>query len=209
MASKREEKIAMIKRELPSCSTSWRVYVYGEIPQKLFRNACSVYVKNTDQNDVFGMIDETLFSNGKKGMTFTESGVYYNLDKGNGYVEYRQINPNVARRELGENVNRFLFVLNNCFGYNRKAIGNLLKELYAIETEPSGVEIAGGLLGGILGSVLQSVRSTVDSIEKHKEYYRRFDVEKLHRELEKLQGNDYRREERQAIIQVLKEKSHK
>lgn len=71
---KREKKIAVIQEYLPRCNSVYPCYVYGRIPSELINNACMTYAGNVRKEDVFGLIDETVFSSGKKGFLFAEDG---------------------------------------------------------------------------------------------------------------------------------------
>ena len=73
---KREKKIAVIQEYLPRCNSVYPCYVYGRIPSELINNACMTYAGNVRKENVFGLIDETVFSSGKKGFLFTEDGFY-------------------------------------------------------------------------------------------------------------------------------------
>ena len=77
---KREKKIAVIQEYLPRCNSVYPCYVYGRIPSELINNACMTYAGNVRKEDVFGLIDETVFSSGKKGFLFAEDGFYHSDD---------------------------------------------------------------------------------------------------------------------------------
>lgn len=125
---KREKKIAVIQEYLPQCNSVYPCYVYGHIPKEQFQNACASYAGHVKGEDVFGLIDETLFGNGKKGFLFAENG-FYSSD-GNELYRY---DAGVTYRSLSSSYNLTLF-------------NEMLTELYEIETAPSGWDIAGGLL---------------------------------------------------------------
>ncbi len=148
MASKRERKIQQIKKWLPRCSPTWSVYVYGAIPKKIFEGACSSYAGTISYKDTFGIIDETLFGNGKKGMVFTEQGYYYTYSGTNAkFVKYSQLKT-----------------MNGWSGYNCQALNELLEKLYNIETEASGLEVAAGLFGAFMG-LCEEISDWADEIE--------------------------------------------
>ena len=64
---KREKKIAVIQEYLPRCNSVYPCYVYGRIPSELINNACMTYAGNVRKENVFGLIDETVFRVVKKG----------------------------------------------------------------------------------------------------------------------------------------------
>lgn len=125
---KREKKIAVIQEYLPRCNSVYPCYVYGRIPSELINNACMTYAGNVRKEDVFGLIDETVFSSGKKGFLFAEDGFYHSD------------NNSICRYDEGINYRSLPS------SYNLAAFNELLTELYQIETAPTGWDIAGGLL---------------------------------------------------------------
>ncbi len=125
---KREKKIAIIQEYLPKCNSVYPCYVYGHIPKEQFQNACASYAGHVKGEDVFGLIDETLFGSGKKGFLFTVDG-FYSSDANSLY----RYDSGTTYRSLPSSYNLTLF-------------NEMLTELYEIETAPSGWDIAGGLL---------------------------------------------------------------
>lgn len=94
----------------------------------MINNACMTYAGNIRKEDVFGLIDETVFSSGKKGFLFAEDGFYHSDDN------------SICRYDEGINYRSLPS------SYNLAAFNELLTELYQIETAPTGWDIAGGLL---------------------------------------------------------------
>lgn len=125
---KREKKIAIIQEYLPKCNSVYPCYVYGHIPKEQFQNACASYAGHVKGEDVFGLIDETLFGSGKKGFLFTVDG-FYSSDANSLY----RYDSGTTYRSLPSSYNLTLF-------------NEMLTELYEIETAPTGWDIAGGLL---------------------------------------------------------------
>lgn len=128
-SDKRERKKRVIQRYLPNCYYDTSTYTYGNIPKSKINGACSTYAGSVDYEDVFGLIDETVFGSGKRGKLFTVDGFY--SDGLNGLQKYIE---GISFRSLPA-------------GYNLTAMNEMLNKLYEIESEPSGWEIAGSILG--------------------------------------------------------------
>ena len=131
---KREQMISTIKKYLRNCYTSSSVYVYGNIPKDKYLNACGAYAGNVDYNNVFGLIDETLFGSAKTGMLFTDKGYYSDTSSGGEFNPYKDC---TTFKSLPS-------------GYNVVAFNELVTALYEIETDPSGLDIAIGILDTVL-----------------------------------------------------------
>lgn len=80
-----EKKIEVIEKYIGSVASTWDTHSYEEIPKRKAVNACCEYAKGITWQDIIGMVDITVTGNGKKGMVFTESEVFYN----NGFLENR------------------------------------------------------------------------------------------------------------------------
>lgn len=144
---KREKKIAVIQEYLPRCNSVYSCYVYGHIPNELINNACMSYAGNVKKENVFGLIDETLFNSGKKGFLFTENGFYSSND--NAINKYED---GITYRSLPSS-------------YNITAFNEMLTKLYEIETALSGWDIAGGLLD-LAVNFLQEIDDASDESEE-------------------------------------------
>lgn len=131
--SKRTKKIRIITQWLDRCATTWNTYTYGNIPANIYRGACT-YAGMVDYEDVFGIIDETVFGSAKKGVMFTEKGWYSSNSKK--FIPYSDLRS-----------------IRNWAGYNCTAFNEVLEKLYEIETGPSGWEIAGQIFGAILDEI--------------------------------------------------------
>lgn len=79
MGSKRERQISIISNNIKNCvkTSSANVYSYGNIPTKCMDGAKSSYVGAVAYHDILGLIDTTVWGSGKRGMVFTDQGVYY------------------------------------------------------------------------------------------------------------------------------------
>lgn len=131
--SKRTKKIRIITQWLDRCATTWNTYTYGNIPANIYRGACT-YAGMVDYEDVFGIIDETVFGSARKGVMFTEKGWYSSNSKK--FIPYSDLRS-----------------IRNWAGYNCTAFNEVLEKLYEIETGPSGWEIAGQIFGAILDEI--------------------------------------------------------
>lgn len=146
-ASKRDRKKAVIQKCLPKCTNTWSVYTYGNIPKKCIDGALSSYAGYIEYDDVFGLIDETIFGSGKKGMIFSCDGFY--TDRGNGFHKYAD---HISFTTLANS-------------YNLTAMNEMLTKLYEIEAEPSGWDIAASLLGGAFSFLQEMAASEAESSE--------------------------------------------
>ena len=147
---KRERKKAIIKKYLPNCS-SWDVYTYGNIPKSKIDGACGAYAGKVNYDDVFGLIDETVFGSGKKGFLFTPDGFY--CDGSNKISKYAD---GISYKSLPSS-------------YNVTAMNEMLEKLYEIENEPSGWDIAGMLVGGAFDFLQALSEETSNAAEKNTE----------------------------------------
>ena len=125
-----EEKINAVKRYLPKCNSLYDCYTYGNIPRDKFNNACMSYAGHMEYEECLGMIDETLFSSGKKGMIFGVNGFYSSSQ--NGIMLYKD---GIQWKSLGDT-------------YNINIMNEMLEKLCEIDTRLSGWDIAGSLLKG-------------------------------------------------------------
>lgn len=144
---KRERKIEMIKKYISNVSGTWSAYSYGNIPQILAANACSSYAGAVQPQNILGLVDITITGNGRKGLTFTESAVYF--DNGafasRGKVMYRDV------YDSGQ-------ISGNLFGssYNKQALIELVSALAEIEGESVQTKL------GDVNNALNSVNNTVE-----------------------------------------------
>lgn len=127
--TKRDKKLEIINRCINNCTT-WVSAIGNLISEEKVYNACRSYAGNVNPKDVIALIDETIFGNGKKGMLFTENGLYYSSSMGGQYFSYSE--PKYFERRGG---------------YNCVALNEMIQELNNIEIAPSGVEILGGIIG--------------------------------------------------------------
>lgn len=139
-------KRKVIEEYLPQCTT-WNVYTYGSIPKNKYVNACSSYAGRVLYENVYGLIDETIFGSGKAGMLFTTDRFYSNGNKG--ALLYAD---GISYSSLPST-------------YNLTAMNEMLQKLYEIETEPSGWQIAGSLLGSALGFLQEMAENSKDNIQ--------------------------------------------
>ena len=130
MANNFEEKVNVVKKYLPKCNSLYSCYTYGNIPRDKFDNACSSYAGHMEYSQCIGLIDETVFGSGKKGMIFGTTGFY--SDSHNGIMLYKD---GYKWNSLGSS-------------YKLNAMNEMLSQLCEIDTRPSGWEIAGSLLKG-------------------------------------------------------------
>lgn len=142
---KLEKKIQVIKEYLPRCNSVYTCYTYGHIPRDKFNNACLNYAGHVNYENALGMIDETVFGSGKKGMLFTETGLY--CSDMDGILKYAE---------------------GKCFNYlsssyNLTEVNEMLGKLYEIETAPTGWDIAGGLLNMFLENVVSAAVESDDT----------------------------------------------
>ncbi len=141
---KLEKKIQIIKEYLPRCNSVYTCYTYGHIPRDKFNNACINYAGHVNYENALGMIDETVFGSGRKGMLFTDKGLY--CSDMDGILKYEE---------------------GRCFNYlpssyNLTEVNEMLGKLYEIETAPTGWDIAGSIAGGLLNMFLQDVGSALE-----------------------------------------------
>lgn len=149
---KQEKKIELVKQYLPRCNSVYPCHTYGRIPTDKFKNACMSYAGHVEYENALGLIDETVFGSGKKGMLFTDKGVYTSdID---GIIRYAD---------------------GRCFNslsssYNLTEVNELLEKLYEVENTPTGWDIAGSLLGGLFTDVVSAILEpdeTTDSQASH------------------------------------------
>ena len=137
---KRERKIEAVKKYIDGAAGAWSGYAYGKIPKSLATAACRSYAGAVQAEDIIGLIDITVSGNGKKGMIFTESNIYY--DNGmlgdRGAVSYQKIHE--TGRIPGE-------VLSST--YNSNAMKELVSILANIEGEDTIKEIEKTVGAGI------------------------------------------------------------
>lgn len=137
--SKLEKKIELVKKYLPRCNSTFKCHTYGNIPREKFNNACTNYAGYVPYENVLGLIDETLFDSGKKGMLFTDEGVY-----ASGIQSIMRYSDCCKFNTLPSS-------------YNITVINELLEKLYEIETAPTGWDIASSLFGAVFEGVLSAI----------------------------------------------------
>jgi hypothetical protein len=148
--SKRERKQQVLSQYLPNCNSLYNCYSYGHIPRDKFYNACRSYAENMDYKDCIGLIDETLFGSGKKGMIFGVDGFY--ADSHRGIMLYKD---GIRYNSLPSS-------------YNITAVNEMLNKLYEIETEPTGWDIAGAIFDSSM-NFLQSLSDNSEETTKGNE----------------------------------------
>ena len=92
--SKKSRMIEVMNKYLKNVpSSSYETYTYGKIPKSLVNNACNSYAGAIQYDDVIGLVDTSIFGNGKIGLLFTEYRVYYNhgLLGSQGAISYQSI----------------------------------------------------------------------------------------------------------------------
>lgn len=193
-SDKRERKKTIIQKYLPNCYYSTSVFTYGRIPHSKIDGACSAYSGYVDYDDVFGLIDETVFGSGKRGMLFTENGFY--TDGSSGYHEYKD---GITFRSLSN-------------GYNLTSMNEMLTKLYEIEAEPSGWEIAGSLLGtafDLLQAISEETETEPDSSSTREVYEENYlDNQNLLEEEETDEFQDDSTEWEEGIEALLENANH-
>ncbi|MGY3666253.1 MAG: hypothetical protein ACXAHE_21065 [Roseburia sp. 1XD42-69] len=157
---KREKKIEVIKKYINGAAGEWAAYAYGKIPDTLIRNACNSYAGAVQKENVLGLIDITVLSNGKKGMMFTDKKIYYNngMMESRGSVSYMQIyNDGTIPGAL--------------FGvsYNKTALKELVSLLAAIEGETLQDRV-----NGTIDGIEQGIQSFSEVVERGAELFGAF-----------------------------------
>lgn len=132
---KLEKKIEIVRQYLSRCNSLYTCYTYGNIPRDKFRNACSSYAGHVEYEKALGLIDETVFGSAKKGMLFTESGLY-----ASGIGHIMKYSDGANFQSLPDS-------------YNLTAINELLDKLREVENAPTGWDIAGSLIRGVFDVV--------------------------------------------------------
>lgn len=123
---KRDRKIEAIRKYIGNVGGSWPAYSYGEIPEQNAINACNSYAGAVEYQNILGLIDTTIWGNGKKGMIFTEYKIYFDngMFESRGSISYKEINDSGV-------------IPGEVFGasYNGEALKELLSILASIEGE--------------------------------------------------------------------------
>lgn len=154
---KRERKIEVIQKYIKGVAKGWSAYTYGSIPDTLIRNACNNYAGAVQKESVLGLIDITVLGNGKKGMMFTESKIYYDngIMESRGSVSYLQVYNE-------ETIPGGLFSVS----YNETALTELVSILADIEGETFEDKV-----NGTIDGIEQGVQSIVGVIERGAELF--------------------------------------
>lgn len=157
---KREKKIEVIQKYISGVAGNWPAYTYGRIPNTLIRNACNSYAGAVQEENILGLIDITVFGNGKKGMMFAEHKIYYdNGMLGNrGCVSYAEIYNSGT-------IPGALFSAS----YNEIALKELVSLLVAIEGETLQDKVNGAIDG-----IEQGLQSFTEVVEKGTELFDSF-----------------------------------
>ena len=64
------------------------------IPEKKLNNAMASFASLGPDEKVVGLHDYTVMGSGKKGVVFTDLGIYWNSGKNKGHIRYEDIDPN-------------------------------------------------------------------------------------------------------------------
>ena len=144
---KLEKKINLIKDYLPRCNSVYSCYTYGSIPRAKFNNACLSYAGHVEYDKALGLIDETVFGSGKKGMLFTEVGLY-----ASGITHIMKYSDGPSFTSLPDS-------------YNLTEINELLDKLSDIENALTGWDIAGSLLGAVFDGVVSAITEPTSNSE--------------------------------------------
>ena len=142
---KLEKKIVIIKTYLPRCNAVYDCYTFGNIPKEKFYNACRSYAGQVEYNKALGLIDETVFGSAKKGMLFTESGVY-----ASGISHIMKYADGASFSSLPSS-------------YNLVEVNELLDKLNEVENALTGWDIAGSLLGAVFNGVVSALEESANS----------------------------------------------
>lgn len=155
---KRERKIEVIRKYIANAGGTWVGYAYGKIPEDKAINACNSYAGAVNYKDILGLIDITIFGNGKKGMIFTERRIYYNngLMGGLGSVSYEEI---YKSNKIPGDI---------CDGtiYNQNAMVEMVSMLANIE----GTSVQ-DTVNSTMDNLEQGIQDIADTIEKGKELF--------------------------------------
>ena len=122
-------KIEVIKKYIHNVS-KYSTYAYGSIPRDIAQNACNSYGGAISLGNIIGLVDTTITGNGKNGLIFTLSNVYFNngMFGEKGVISYREI---AKTRKIPGGI--------FCSDYNQQALIDLLSLLANIE----GKDLAG------------------------------------------------------------------
>lgn len=89
---KKKNKIDVVSQYIENVAGIYSAYKYNEIPNDIFNNANISYGGNITKQEVLGLIDTTVFGNGKKGIIFAENRLYYNYGYGQvGSLSYKEV----------------------------------------------------------------------------------------------------------------------
>ena len=150
-----EKKIEVIEKYIGSVASTWDTYSYEEIPKRKAVNACCEYAKGITWQDIIGMVDITVTGNGKKGMVFTESEVFYNNGflENSGSITYKSIRK--TKKIPGGIFSTY---------YNKEVLITMLSELANLE----GVTLQSGIdgLNNSLTAWSQEMQNASDTIDE-------------------------------------------
>ncbi len=151
---KKNEKINAVKQYIENIAGIYTSYSYGEIPNSIITNACISYGGNINKQDILGIIDTTVFGNGKKGIIFAENRLYYNYGYGQmGSKSYKQI------YDSGQISGDIYYS-----AFNKNALTELVSELANIE---------GMTLSDTLNSINQDMQDISDVIDEGISWFRK------------------------------------
>lgn len=156
---KRERKIEAISKYISNVGGNWPAWSYGKIPKNKAQNACYEYAGAIEPKDILGLIDITVSGNGKKGMVFTESKVYFN----NGFLENK---GSVSYKKIHDSgvIPGEVFSVS----YNTEALKELLSQLSYIEGEnmQDTINDFGNAVNQGINFVSDTIDNVTDTIDK-------------------------------------------
>ncbi len=141
-------------KNVPS-SSSWDTYTYGKIPRSLVSNACNSYAGAIQYDDVIGLVDTSVMSNGKKGLLFTEYKVYYN----NGLLGYQ---GSISYQKIYDDGSMSTNIFDAA--YNRQALKEVLSKLAYIRGETVQSTVQG--INKDIDDLTNTVGSIIDTIDR-------------------------------------------
>ena len=158
MTTKRERQISIISNGIAKCvkTNSASVYSYGNIPVKCVIGARSSYIGAVDYDDILGLIDTTVWGSGKRGMVFTDQGVYLRaMLEDSVYCPYSNLTE---------------FNIPDDTYFDSSGLLDMLQELFNLEQEfeePSlGDEIISGLLDLTEDAIKEMASSWMEKFDK-------------------------------------------
>lgn len=170
----KEDKIRQVIEEYGDTLTKTFPFYSGrDIPYNKLNNAISTYASSAKIDDVYGLIDTTLFGSAKEGSLMTKEGMYIKecLTKPV-YFKWQDIEKvEVLGNNADDTKNTLKIYWSGksyslaCSFYRKKMLCNMINEIININNSLSGSEVVGGILGCI-GTVFNSLSDIVDAAEK-------------------------------------------